>query len=203
MADGMIPDEELVRRAQEGEGTAFDVLVERHYRQIYALAFQILGDPDDAADVTQETFVKAFENLRRFRHRCKFATWLYRIALNSCRDFRRRRREIPFSQIIPPDAPDFDPISLSESDPEQVWNQREKAEAVQKTLQQLPLGMRQILVLCDMQGLSYAEVADILGMPEGTVKSRLHRARHAFKEAWERLHGEKIRPLSRQKEGDE
>ncbi len=189
MDEGQPSDEVLVQRAKRGEGDAFDQLVARHYRRIYALAFQLLGNADDAADATQETFVKAFEQLRTFRGRAAFATWLYRIAVNTCRDRLRQPRPLPFSQLANDDHAEFDPALLTEPNPEEELAQRERKELVWLALKQLPEEARQILVLCDMQGFSYAEVAAILGVPEGTVKSRLHRARHAFKEAWLHLEG--------------
>lgn len=187
MADGTTPDEELVRRAQKDDTVAFDRLVERHYRRIFSLAFQMLGNSDEAADATQETFIKAFENLKRFRGDASFASWIYRIAVNTCRDFLRHHREISFSQIADEDHQDFDPAELTEANHDDLLERRERAELVHIALQQLSEEMRQVLALCDMQGLSYEEAAAVLGVPRGTLKSRLHRARQAFKTIWQQL----------------
>ncbi len=204
MRDERRSDEDLVAMAKRGDAGAFDLLIERHYKRIYKLAFQILGNSEDAADATQETFVKAFEQIRRFRGESSFATWLHRIAINTCRDMMRRNRSIAFSQFQPEDEnADFDPAALTEPDPDEILAERERAEMVRLALQRLPEEARQILVLCDMQGFSYAEAASILNLPEGTVKSRLHRARNAFKEVWKELMREQTAPHKRQKGGDE
>ncbi|MCS7263237.1 MAG: sigma-70 family RNA polymerase sigma factor [Armatimonadetes bacterium] len=196
-------EEALVQKAKRGDSQAFELLIERHYQRIYKLAFQMLGNGEDAADATQETFVKAYQQIRSFRGASSFATWLYRIAINTCRDMMRRNRAIPFSQISPEDEQnDFEPSTLIEPNPNEILAEREKAELVWMALNSLPEDTRQILVLCDMQGFSYAEVAEILNLAEGTVKSRLHRARNAFKEVWKRLTKEQIQPLKRPKGGD-
>ncbi len=203
MQDERHSDEALVLKAKRGDTNAFDLLIERHYKRIYNLAFQLLGNLEDAADATQETFIKAFEQIRRFRGDSSFSTWLYRIAINTCRDMIRRNRTIAFSQLSPEDEqPDFDPAALTEPNPNEVLMERERAELVWLVLDQLPKEAREILVLCDMQGFSYAEVAAILNLQEGTVKSRLHRARNAFKKAWEKLTREQMMPSKRQKGGD-
>jgi RNA polymerase sigma-70 factor (ECF subfamily) len=197
-------DENLVLKAKRGDADAFNLLVERHYKRIYSLAFQMLGNAEDAADATQETFVKAFEQLRHFRGDASFSTWLHRIAINTCKDMMRRNRPVQFSQLTPEDEhAEFDPATLSEPNPDEILAEREQAELVWLALGKLPDEARQILVLCDMQGFSYAEVAAILNLPEGTVKSRLHRARNAFKEAWKSLMREQIAPQKRPKGGDE
>ncbi|MCS7186957.1 MAG: RNA polymerase sigma factor [Armatimonadetes bacterium] len=197
-------DEALVLKAKKGEAGAFDLLIERHYKRIYKLAFQMLGNSEDAADATQETFVKAFEQLRHFRGDSSFSTWLYRIAINTCRDMIRRNRSIAFSQLQPENEnADFDPTTLTEPNLDEIFEERERAELVWTALKQLSEEARQILVLCDMQGFSYAEVAAILNLREGTVKSRLHRARNAFKEVWKSLTREQIAHQKRPKGGDE
>ncbi len=203
MTDGQPSDETLVRRAQKGDTKAFDVLVERHYRRIFSLAFQMLGNSDDAADATQDTFVKAFEQMKSFRGDSAFSTWLYRIAVNTCRDFLRRPRPINFSQLTDNEHSEFDPAIWTEPNPEDLLAQRERAELVHLALRQLPEEMQQVLALCDMQGLSYNEAAAVLGVPEGTLKSRLHRARQAFKNVWLRLNREQTLPSKRPKDSDE
>ncbi|MEZ8218637.1 RNA polymerase, sigma-24 subunit, RpoE [Candidatus Fervidibacteria bacterium JGI MDM2 SSWTFF-3-K9] len=203
MRDERQSDENLVLKAKRGDADAFNLLVERHYKRIYSLAFQMLGNAEDAADATQETFFKAFEQLRYFRGDASFSTWLHRIAINTCKDMMRRNRSVQFSQLTPEDEhTEFDPATLTEPNLDEILAERERAELVWLALGKLPDEARQILVLCDMQGFSYAEVAAILNLPEGTVKSRLHRARNAFKEAWKSLMREQIAPLKRPKGGD-
>lgn len=204
MKDKSQSDETLVIKAKRGDVEAFNLLVERHYKQIFNLAFKLLGNTEDAADATQETFLKAHEKIRHFRGDSSFSTWLYRIAVNTCQDMMRRRRTIAFSQLSPEDEQtEFDPAMLTEQNPDEILMERERAQLVWLALGRLSEDARQILVLCDMQGFSYAEVAQILELPEGTVKSRLHRARNAFKEIWESLLREQITPFKRPKGGDE
>ncbi|GBC99387.1 ECF RNA polymerase sigma-E factor [bacterium HR17] len=198
-----LPDELLVQRAKAGDSSAFDQLVERHYQKVFALAFHLLGNADDAADATQEAFVRAFERLHQFRGDATFSTWLYRITVNICRDARRRFRPTPFSQLSEGDKDTLDAVLESaDPDPAEEWQRRERREAVHRVLQRLPAEFQQVLVLCDLQGLTYAEVAAVLGVPEGTVKSRLHRARHAFKELWQQLHREQTFSPPRPKGGE-
>jgi RNA polymerase sigma-70 factor (ECF subfamily) len=203
MADSQRSDDELVRRAKAGDLSAFDALVARHYERVFALAFHLLGNADDAADATQDAFLKAFERLKQFRGEAAFSTWLYRITVNVCHDFQRRRQPVPFSQLSEEESETLNWAEATEPDPEEEWQRREKREAVQKVLQQLPDEFRQVLILCDLQGLTYAEAAAILDVPEGTVKSRLHRARHAFKDLWERWHRERMAPSKRPKGGEQ
>lgn len=199
-----LSDENLVLRVKKGDVDSFDLLVERHYKRIYALTFQLLGNPEDAADATQDTFMKAFEQIKRFRGNSSFSTWLYRIAVNSCKDMMRRKRPIQFSQLSPEDEhTEFNLASFPEPDPEEFLAKYEQSELVWLALKKLPHEARQILVLCDMQGFSYAEVGEILNLPEGTVKSRLHRARNAFREVWKSLMAEQVEPSRRPKGGDE
>lgn len=203
MATSQCSDDELVQRAKAGDLAAFDILVARHYRHVFALAFHLLGNADDAADATQDAFLKAFERLSQFRGDAAFSTWLYRITINACHDLQRQRRPTPFSQLNEEDNESVAALEDLRPDPEEMWQRQEQQEAVQKILASLPEEFRQVIVLCDLQGLTYSEAAAVLGMPEGTVKSRLHRARHAFKDLWERWHRERIASPKRPKSGDE
>lgn len=203
MATSQRSDDELVRRAKAGDLTAFDALVARHYGHVFALAFHLLGNADDAADATQDAFLKAFEQLSQFRGDAAFSTWLYRITINTCRDLQRQRRPTPFSQLNEEDDEAIAILQDPQPDPEEMWQRQEQREAVQKVLASLPEEFRQVILLCDLQGLTYAEAAAVLGVPEGTIKSRLHRARHAFKDLWERWHRERTASPKRPKSGDE
>ncbi|MCS7224887.1 MAG: sigma-70 family RNA polymerase sigma factor [Armatimonadetes bacterium] len=195
-------DQDLLERAQKGDGPAFDALVNRHYSRIYGLAYRFLGNRDEAADATQETFLKAFQQLSRFRGRSAFGTWLFRICVNCCQDILRKRREIAVSQLDGNESEDMSVWDPNEGNPDELISERERARAIQKALAQLDPDFRQVLILCDMEGLTYSEVAEILRIPEGTVKSRLHRARWAFKEVWVRTSEEQGRTADRQKRGE-
>ena len=169
-------DEELVRRYVRGERAAFGTLVERHERRVYNLAYRMLGRPEDAADATQDVFVICLRKLGGFRGRSAFTTWLHRVAANVCYEtLRKRSRErVTDEEIEPPPGPDHAEVTAAALD-------------VHRALQEVPEEFRAVLVLHELQGVPYEEIAEALGAPIGTVKSRLHRGRVALARA---LHGE-------------
>ena len=175
-------DEDLVRRFLGGERGAFDVLIARHERRVYNLAFRMLGRRDDALDATQETFLACYRKLGGFRGKAAFTTWLHRVALNICYDsLRRRAREEPAredSEVEP--SPVADPADSSAT-----------ALDVRRALLEVPEDFRAVLVLHDVQGVPYDEIAEAIGVPVGTVKSRLHRGRVSLARA---LRGERPDP---------
>jgi RNA polymerase sigma-70 factor, ECF subfamily len=175
-------DEELVRRFVSGQRGAFDVLVARHERRVYNLAYRMLGRRDDALDAAQETFLACYRKVHGFRGGSAFTTWLHRVALNVCYDaLRRRSREDPAREedrIEPPAV--ADPADASAT-----------AVDVRRALLEVPKDFRAVLVLHDVQGVPYEEIAAAVGVPVGTVKSRLHRGRVALARA---LRGERPDP---------
>jgi RNA polymerase sigma-70 factor, ECF subfamily len=176
-------DEELVRRYLRGDRPAFSLLMERHGRRVYNLAFRMLGRPEDADDATQETFLICYRKLSGFRGASAFTTWLHRVAVNVCHDaLRKRARERPGQEeeIEPPPVPDPSEASADALD-------------VQRALLAVPEDFRAVLILHDVQGVPYEEIAETLGTPLGTVKSRLHRGRVALGRA---LRGEQPRGAS-------
>ncbi|MGH2723570.1 MAG: RNA polymerase sigma factor [Actinomycetota bacterium] len=173
-------DEELVRRFLAGDRPAFATLVERHQRRVYNLAYRMVGRPEDAADVTQDVFVTCLRKLSGFRGTSSFTTWLHRVAVNACYDtLRRRGREQPVAENPEP-APAPDPADAAAA-----------AVDVQRALLEVPEEYRAVLILHDVQGIPYEEVAHTIGAPIGTVKSRLHRGRIALARA---LRGEQPGP---------
>ena len=164
----MDPDRELVRRAQRGDRVAFELLVERHQHRLFTLAARLLGSVDDAADAVQETLVRAWLALPRFRGEARFSTWLYRICLNSVHDQRVRAspREL---------SPERDPSDLA--DERDAFAERELAGELQRALAEVSDVYRLPLVLYDVLGCSYAEISSLLEIAEGTVKSRIFRGR--------------------------
>lgn len=150
----------------------FADLLRRYRSPIVNLAYQLLGDRDEAEDVAQETFVQAFLNLQRFRGRSSLFTWLYRIAINACRMRQRKKRAYPLQFDCRADDQGFD---------EQAWILKQQVDEV---LRQLPDPLREVLILREMHELSYEEIARVLGIPTGTVRSRLFSARHRFAELW-------------------
>ena len=181
------PDIEWVRACQAGDADAFQPIVLRNQKRIYNLALRMLRDPAEAEDLTQEAFVAAFEQIGSFRGESAFSTWLYRIAvrraLNRIRDMGRRPLAHASSIDDPPPdgSPPLDPPDPSPG-PDVIHERRETRVALERGLLELSADFRMVLILREMQGLSYEEIAEIVGVEAGTVKSRLHRARLALAE---------------------
>ena len=181
-------ESELISRAQRSDLEAFDLLVGAHQNKIYTFCLWHLRDPDDAADAAQDTFIRAFRALPKFRGDCAFGTWLHRIALNVAHDAARKRGQGArnFSSFDSADGEDgFDGDSLPDdaAHPDEAHLRRERQLAVRRALAQLPPHHRDVLVLFDIEGHAYEELAAILRLPMGTVKSRLSRARAALRDA--------------------
>ena len=168
---------ELVRRAQAGELAAFNSLVLRHQDAVYSLALRFLGSREAAEDAAQEAFIRAYRNLRSFRGE-RFRSWLFSIAANVARDeLRRRRPQRSLDEARDdPDALSIDPADPGPS-PEAETLRGELRRALERALLELPEDWRMVVILSDVHGLSYEEVAKTAGIPVGTVKSRLSRAR--------------------------
>ena len=168
-------DEELVARSIGGDAESFNELIRRWERPIHALAYRQLGREEDARDVCQETFLRAYRALAGFRGQAKFSSWLYRIALNLCRDSVRRERRTPVVQALE----DIDVIDLaaarepSESIEDRIGRQ-DLSRAVERAMALLPEEQRTAIVLKEYQGLTFQEIADLVGCPLSTVKTRLY-----------------------------
>lgn len=174
-------DAALVQAARDGDATAYSRLIERYQDRIYSLVLGYAPDREDALDLTQEIFVKAFRGLAGFRADSGFYTWLYRIAVRHCIDFRRRRQR--HGEIVPLDGEllreiGFEPADTAPgSDPERMAINRHLRETIRKGLEALGEPFRTAVVLHDIQGLAQEEVARVMGCPLGTVKSRIQRGR--------------------------
>jgi len=168
-------DEELVARSIGGDADSFNELVLRWERPIYALAYRTIGREEDARDVCQETFLRAFRALPGFRGQAKFSSWLYRIALNLCRDWVRRERRTPVVQ--PPE--DVDVMELAAAvEPSESFEdlvaRKDLSRAVERAMALLPDEQRTAIVLKEYHGLTFQEIAELLGCPLSTVKTRLY-----------------------------
>ncbi len=170
-------DEQIVERALTGDAEAFGEIVQRWERRIFALAFGMLGREEDARDATQETFLAAFRNLRAFRGEAKVSSWLHRIAVNQCITRQRRakvRKESGLEEEEEKHAASFSaPLQYS---PALVVEGRERATAVRRAVNSLPLDLRQVIVMKEFEELTFREMADALDIPLSTVKSRLYTA---------------------------
>src|SRR5262245_25670651 len=167
-------DEELVAKSIGGDSDSFNELVLRWERPIYSLAYRTIGREEDARDVCQETFLRAFRALPAFRGQAKFSSWLYRIALNLCRDWMRRQRRTP----TVPAPSDVDLMELAgpakSASIEEVVVRNDLARAVERAMASLPDEQRTAIVLKEYHGLTFQEIADLVGCPLSTVKTRLY-----------------------------
>jgi RNA polymerase sigma-70 factor (ECF subfamily) len=174
-------DAEVIRRAQGGDHDAFRVLVERYQGRAYRLARRVLRDDEQAKDAVQEAFLKVYASLRRFEGRSSFYTWLYRLVLNLCLDMRRRDRSdrhVEWDDARRYEATDALPTpAAADFAPSDALLRKELRERLADAVAQLPDAARETLLLREVEGLSYAEIAEALGVPKGTVMSRLHYAR--------------------------
>jgi RNA polymerase sigma-70 factor (ECF subfamily) len=188
--DASETDEGLVRRFQEGSADAFEVLVQRHGTRVYNLCFRILGDPEEAADASQDTFLAALRKLNTFRGDSAFTTWLHRVTVNACYDSLRRKRRRPLLQIVRDEDDGRPEPSLPAPD---HADQVVFAVDVGRALREVPEEFRVVLVLADVQDLPYDEIARVLDIPLGTVKSRVFRGRAALGRALGAARGEPSR----------
>ena len=175
-------DQQLVQRAQRGDLRAFDLLVLKYQGRIAALVSRYVSDAGEVEDVTQEAFIKAYRALGKFRGDSAFYTWLYRIAANAAKNHLVAKRRRPGADATIEDAEGFDEGGvLSESaSPEALVMGVELAEVVESAMNGLPDELRAALMLREFEGLSYDDIADVLGCPVGTVRSRIFRAREAI-----------------------
>ena len=168
-------DEELVARSIRGDAESFNQLILRWERPIYALAYRTIGREEDARDVCQETFLRAFRALPGFRGQAKFSSWLYRIALNLCRDWIRRERRAPMAQA--PENVDLMELAAAAEPSESIEElvaRRDLMRAVEVVMARLPEEQRTAIVLKEYHGLTFQEIADLVGCPLSTVKTRLY-----------------------------
>src|SRR4026209_2272238 len=168
-------DEELVARSIRADADSFNQLILRWDRPIFALAYRTIGREEDARDVCQETFLRAFRALPGFRGQAKFSSWLYRIALNLCRDWMRRQRRTPVVQM--PEDVDIAELAAAHGPVESIETlvgRRELGRAVARAMATLPDEQRTAIILKEYHGLTFQEIADLQGCPRSTVKTRLY-----------------------------
>jgi RNA polymerase sigma-70 factor, ECF subfamily len=181
-------DRDVVRQAVQGSREAFDILVEKYYKKIYNLAYRFVGDAEEANDLAQEIFTAAYQNLKKFRGDAKFSTWLFQIATNRGKNrFKYLKRRGYFAgrgQQESDDERDSSQRAIPDysTNPETLLAGKQIQKIVQDAIDDLDPDHKEIVILRDIEGFSYDEIAQILNLPEGTTKSRLHRARMVVKE---------------------
>jgi RNA polymerase sigma-70 factor (ECF subfamily) len=195
-----LADAELVKRAQAGDTRGFDELVRRYQDRVYRLCFKILRHEDDAAEALQDAFLSAYRGLPNFKAESTFSTWLYRIATNASLMKYRKRRDghvsLEQSQSSNEDSETMQIPDWSQQPPEDLLN-AETREFMAEGIQRLPEELRTVFVLRDVQDMSNAEVAEVLGLSVAAVKSRLHRARRSLRDWLDRYFRDRPRPGSR------
>ena len=184
----MDQEADLVRRCLAGENSAWENLLRLHTRKLYNLCYRFTGRPVDAEDLTQEVFIKVFQTLRTFdASQGAFPTWLNRVARNHLVDHYRRTRKDRVTSSIEDEAGGLEEKPSPAIEPVARLESRERQELLQKALGQLSPDMREAVILRDLQDLDYLEIAQILGVPEGTVKSRINRGRLELARALKRM----------------
>jgi RNA polymerase sigma-70 factor, ECF subfamily len=176
-------DRELVATAVTGVEGSFEELVRRYQRPISAYVYRMVGNYESALDLTQEIFIKVYNSLTRYREEFKFSTWIYKIAHNAAVDHLRRSTTREQSLVIGQEGDQFDlPIESGRLSPEQESEQRERRVEIESVVRALPANYRELIILRHSQDLSYEEIVEVTGLPLGTVKNRLFRAREMMRQ---------------------
>jgi RNA polymerase sigma-70 factor, ECF subfamily len=189
MSEAAIEDRALLERAQEGDVDAFESLVERHQDRLYGLALRMTRSEADSAEVVQDTFFAAYQNLKHFRGEAAFGSWVHRIAANNAL-MRLRHQRVVEAATEELQAPEFTERGSLAEVPEIDWSRRadekvldeELGRAIRQGTDSLPEGYREVFLLKDVEGMSYEEISEMMGISVAAVKSRLHRARLALRE---------------------
>lgn len=192
-------ERQLVERAQAGDRDAFQEIVERYQRKVYSVCYGMLKNQQDSLDVSQDVFIKVYRYLEKFNHSSSFYTWLYRITVNKCIDFirkQKRRAELDYDDAIGPNDNVEDDGNLMPSTlgvhPDRAYARKELREKMLEALDSLSEKHRTILILREVEGLAYEEIAEVLGISKGTVMSRLYHARRYFQQAMRAYLGDSI-----------
>lgn len=178
-----ITDEQIAARCKNGDMQAFDDLVTKYQSKVINMAYGMLSDKEDAYDAAQEVFLKIYKYIGNFRGQASLSTWIYRITVNVCNDFLRKRgRKIVVSLSQENDDDKMKEIPDESSAPHEHAERNETCIEVREAISQLKEEYRQVILLYDIEGLSYEEISDVVRCPVGTVKSRLNRARKALRQ---------------------
>lgn len=173
----------LIEKSIQGDVASFEQLIVKYNRYVYNIAFRMMGNEEDAKDMSQEALIKAFKAIGQFKREANFSTWLYRITINVCKDEMRKRKE----HVLSYDVENQDEGSMKENikdestNPILIYEQLELKETIESALNKLSEDSKAVVVLKDLLGYSYEEIGTILDIPVGTVRSRLNRSRSALK----------------------
>jgi RNA polymerase sigma-70 factor, ECF subfamily len=198
-------EHDLVRRAQSGEEAAFEELIRRHQQRVFGLVNGILRRRDDVEDVVQQVFLKVFVSLKRFDQRSAFSTWLYKISVNECWDYLRKRKVRPLTyeaDLSEDQVSRLDGVASAENPPEDPGQLAEARDLLERMLDKLPEEDQQLLMLKEVEGFSVQELAEMLNLNVNTVKVRLFRSRARLTEVYKRkLESNTSQPNTREKRG--
>ncbi len=179
----VVTDRDLVASAVVGAEGSFEELVRRYQRPISAYVYRMVGNYESALDLTQEIFIKVYSSLDRYRSEFKFSTWIYKIAHNAAVDHLRRASTREQSLVLGTEGDQFDlPVESTRLSPEQESEQRERRVEIETVVRALPSNYRELIILRHSQDLSYEEIVEVTGLPLGTVKNRLFRAREMMRQ---------------------
>ena len=186
-----IPEKDLIEKAQKMDVQAFEQLVEKYQKKVFNIAFSMLNNMDDASDISQEVFIKAFKSIKHYKQNSSFSTWLYRITVNTCLDELRKRKNksnvFSIDQVIHLESGEVTrQLEDDRPTPDSMVENNELRALVRDSISQLSDELKEVIILRDINGLSYDDIADMLDCPLGTVKSRINRARNALKEILKR-----------------
>ena len=176
-------ENDLIKKCKKGNREAFNILVTRYQSQVINIAYGMLSDQEDAYDAAQEVFVRVYKGIESFKEQASFTTWLYRITTNVCSDILRKRQKSSNVLSINQEYEDNKDIELADTapTPEESMEIGERQKAVRDAISSLREEYRIVITLCDIEGMSYDEIAQVLKVPPGTVKSRINRARNSLK----------------------
>lgn len=178
-----VPDRDLVATAVSGVEGSFEELVRRYQRPISGYVYRMVGNYESALDLTQEIFIKVYSSLQRYRSEFKFSTWIYKIAHNAAIDHLRRTATREQSLVMGPENDQFDlPVESTRPSPEQESERKERRGEIESVVRALPSNYRELIILRHSQDLSYEEIVEVTGLPLGTVKNRLFRAREMMRQ---------------------
>ncbi len=179
-------EQKLLKNAQKGDIEAFEKLIEKHQKMVYNIAFRMMGNREDAYDMSQEVFIRVFNAIGRFKGNAAFSTWIYRITKNVCLDEHRKRKNKNTLSIDKELEGEQGSIQRQLRDdspsPEEIFEKKAMKKTIQEAINNLPDQHKIVIILRDIKGFSYQEIAKIIECPEGTVKSRINRARKALKD---------------------
>ena len=184
MKSDQIEDRDLVRRCLKHDQEAYQILLTRYERPVYGIVRRMIQNEEDARDLAQEAFVRAFKNLKQFDRSRKFSSWLFRIANNLCIDHYRRRKLDTVPMVRHTDGEEEETWDLPDAapSPAEVFSDRERSRRLLVAVESLPPVYRMVILLRHQQGLAYDEIAEAMELPLGTVKARIHRAHRLLKE---------------------